>query len=446
MFGIIQFTMSCMIKNARFVMGIIFFCFCEFVAHYFSKDKQLFFRNLCEKLSKKNILFVKMFQAIALNNGLISEETNTELLKYADDAPWSYDDIDWDTIYSLQSNDNICFNYGHQPINSGMISLVFRGYHKVMKQNVIIKMKKKYIEAQLDEAINEVRFLLILLSVVPMFKSFELGQVVSKNLLSIKQQTNFYDEIANTNLMKNNCKQLKYVKIPEIYEEYTKIYSNIIVMEFIEGVKINQVNKSDYNEFAKIIMKYTFFTLLIHGAVHGDLHAGNVLFIKNEDDPQNQHQIGVIDFGVLCKFDDDFKQSLFDMFSDMLIVPKREIALKIINSNVFEPKEALLSLPEHKLDGLIDILEEIITDTLQKQHGATQFKIYDAIFNLNAFLKKNNLLNKQLKLSDNFVKMQMSMAMAHGVTLKLCDTSDCVDISNQVFNDMFHVQLLLSNN
>jgi predicted unusual protein kinase regulating ubiquinone biosynthesis (AarF/ABC1/UbiB family) len=307
-------------------------------------------------------------------------------------------------------------------------------------------MKKKYIEAQLDEAINEVRFLLILLSVVPMFKSFELGQVVSKNLLSIKQQTNFYDEIANTNLMKNNCKQLKYVKIPEIYEEYTKIYSNIIVMEFIEGVKINQVNKSDYNEFAKIIMKYTFFTLLIHGAVHGDLHAGNVLFIKNEDDPQNQHQIGVIDFGVLCKFDDDFKQSLFDMFSDMLIVPKREIALKIINSNVFEPKEALLSLPEHKLDGLIDILEEIITDTLQKQHGATQFKIYDAIFNLNAFLKKNNLLNKQLKLSDNFVKMQMSMAMAHGVTLKLCDTSDCVDISNQVFNDMFHVQLLLSNN
>ena len=434
-----------MVKNARFVMGIMFFCFCEFVRHYFSKDKQLFFRNLCEKLSQKNILFVKMFQAIALNNGMISEETNTELLKYADGAPWSYDDIDWDTIYSLQENDNICFTHGHHPINSGMISLVFKAQHKVTKQNVIVKMKKKYIEAQLDEAINEVIFLLILLSIVPMFKSFELGQVVSKNLLSIKQQTNFYDEIANTNLMKHNCKQLKYVKIPEIYEEYTKIYPNIIVMEFIEGVKINQVNKSDYNEFAKTIMKYTFFTLLIHGAVHGDLHAGNVLFIKNKDDPQNQHQIGVIDFGVLCKFDDDFKQSLFYMFSDMLIVPAREIALKIINSNVFEPKEALLCLPEHKLDGLIDILEEIITDTLQKQHGATQFKIYDAIFNINAFLKKNKLLNKQLKLSDNFVKMQMSMAMAHGVTLKLCDESDCVDISNKVFNDMFHVQLLLSN-
>ena len=470
-----------MIKNFKFITNILLFCAIEYVIYLFSKrkwsicesinngsgntekDKKKYISAFCSKLASKNILFVKMFQAIALNKGIISDETNNELLSFTDNAPWDYDDIDWETIYSLQENDNICFTHGHQPINSGMISLVFRGEHKKTKESLIIKMKKKNIEAKLDAAIDEVIFLMVILSCIPMFKSFEIEQLVSKNFKLIKQQTNFKEEIDNTKLIKNNCKNLKYVKIPQIHEEYTKIYPNIIVMEFIVGTPITKVHKNDYEEFAKCIMKFSFFTLLVNGTMHGDLHAGNILFIKNETNVSSaisadaatdvvattgagvvacEYQIGVIDFGVLCKVDDEFKHTLFDLFADMLTLPPREVAIKIVNSGMFEPKHLLRDLPPQHFEYLIDIISDILKDVFKKKNGATQFKLYDAIFLIKTYLNKNKLMSNKIKFSDNFVKIQMSMAMAHGVTLKLCDY-DCIEMSNNVFNDMFHTQLFL---
>ena len=70
-------------------------------------------------------------------------------------------------------------------------------------------------------------------------------------------------------------------------------------MEEIKGVPINKIKEEDYEGFAKQVIKFGFVTTLVHGVTHGDLHSGNILFIKDENETKYKHKIGVLDFGII---------------------------------------------------------------------------------------------------------------------------------------------------
>ena len=170
MFYKFSFNINNMINKMLFIFSIFYFFTYEFCVFLYTNDNTLFIKNLVHKLAKKNMLYVKIFQAIILNNQLIDDELNNELLQYTDNAPWKHSDIDWDTIFKLEDEHNICFYNGHDPINAGMISLIFKVYKKDEQNNyMIIKMKRKNIDSDLDEAINNLLFLLY-------FSSFYLAQ------------------------------------------------------------------------------------------------------------------------------------------------------------------------------------------------------------------------------------------------------------------------------
>jgi hypothetical protein len=48
----------------------------------YDKNYPLFIQNITRRLASKNILYVKFFQAISLNNNLIDGAMNQELIKY----------------------------------------------------------------------------------------------------------------------------------------------------------------------------------------------------------------------------------------------------------------------------------------------------------------------------------------------------------------------------
>lgn len=63
-------------------------------------------------------------------------------------------------------------------------------------------------------------------------------------------------------------------------------------------------------------------------------------------------------------------------------------------------------------------------------------KIYEFLFNLNNFVTENNLEKYGLKLSDEFIKLQMFIAMYQGVSLKLSST-EYIAIINKVISDLY---------
>jgi predicted unusual protein kinase regulating ubiquinone biosynthesis (AarF/ABC1/UbiB family) len=244
------------------------------------------------------------------------------------------------------------------------------------------------------------------------------------------------------NLMKRNCINLKYVKIPSANRNVTEEYPNIILMEYIDGMKINNVNKKDYEEFAKQILRFGIVTTFIHGVTHGDLHSGNILFIKNKNDDKYPYKIGIIDFGIIYNLDIQYKDSLFDILINIFQLSPRELAEKVLNSKIIEPPGILKKIKKDDYNNILSFTEEIIDETINNSKNVNQIQIYKLISKLKEYLSKKELINIGIKPSDNFLKSQLVLAMAHGLTLKLCN-DDFITLMDKTINELLNTKLLL---
>ena len=74
-------------------------------------------------------------------------------------------------------------------------------------------------------------------------------------------------------------------------------------------------------------------------------------------------------------------------------------------------------------------------ETLHRNKDGNQIRLYQFIHHLHSYLKTNSLQSLGLYLSDDFVKIQLVLAMAHGVTMKLCK-ENYIELADRVINDL----------
>ena len=430
-------------KEILFLFNAFIIIFTELLIYAFFRDKLSFIDRITKKLANINILYVKIFQAFALNNSLIDNEINNMLLKFTDNAPWTTRDIDFDTLFKLEDDEHIKFiDNLDEPLNSGMISIVYRAKRRTDNFDVIVKIKRTNIEQRLNDAIDNLLFFMYILSFLPIVQKYQLTEIVNKNIDIIKHQVNFNEEVQNILKIKNNCKNLKYVKIPNVFKEITDKYSNVILMEKIEGVPIHKVKEEDYEGFAKQVLKFGFVTSFLHGVTHGDLHSGNILFIKDENETKYKHKIGVLDFGIIFDVESSYKTVMFEIITEIFNNPPEVTAKKLLTSGIIEPVDAFKMLPTEHYQNILHFTTEIIRDTINDSKQANQIQIYKFISQFKNYISKTEIANFGLKPSDNFVKTQLVLAMAHGVTLTLCK-DDYVTLADKVISELFHTNMIL---
>jgi len=435
--------MNKIIKEVVFIFKAFYIISSELIKYAIFRDYSKCIDNLATRLAGINILYVKMFQAVALNNSLIDEKTNNKLLKFTDNAPWTVNDISVKELIELAYKYDINFKDSYEkPINSGMISIVFKAYKKTDGKPVIVKLKRHNIEEKLNDAIGNLQIFMYFLSFIPLIKKYHLSEVINKNIDIIRSQTDFNNEVKNMIKIKHNCRNLKYVKIPEVYEEVTQKYQNIIMMEYIDGIKINKIEKYDYDGFAKQVMKFGFVTTIVHGVTHGDLHGGNILFIKDEKDEKYKYKIGVIDFGIIYELDAEYKALMFDILTQMFESEPRDTAIRLLNSGIIDPPGILDQMSKKHSENIINFTSEIIKNTITISKQANQIQIYKFLYKLNEYLSNSELSNIGIRPSDNFVKTQLVLAMSHGVTLTLCN-DDFMTLADKVINELFHTNMIM---
>ena len=426
-----------------FVLRVGYVIVSELFLYMIFKDYNNFIDRITRHLVSINILCVKVFQAVALNNSLIDDNVNNHLLKFTDNAPWTFDDVCLGDIVKISEEYNLRLKAGYeQPINAGMISLVFKAYDKDTDKPMIIKMKRNNIEEKLDAAIKNLQTIMYLLSFFPTINKYQLAELVNKNINIIQHQTNFLQEVANVERIRTNCKNLKYVKIPAVYKEVTEKYPNAILMDYIDGVKINQIKEADYEGFAKQVMKFGFVTTIVHGVTHGDLHGGNILFIKDEKDERYKHKIGVIDFGIIYELDANYKGLLFDVLTNMFTTDPKESAIKMLNSGIINPPDILNQIPKKHYDSIVEFTTNIVNETISNSKQANQIQIYKFLSALKDYLNNTEIANLGIRPSDNFIKTQLVLAMSQGVTLTLC-RDDFMTLADKVINELFHTHMIL---
>ena len=433
-------------KNIYFLTNVSFIIIFEMCKYYcgFGGTYENFIFNLASKLSKNNIIYVKIFQSCALNNNLIDNNINHKLINFTNNAPWTEEeDVDLETLNNLEKEYDIRIENDYKPINSGMISLVYKGTDIITEDTVIIKIKRKNIEEKLDEGLEKLLFFLQIVDSIPFINTYGLPEVVQKNISLISHQTNFHTEVENIQYFKKVCENLKYIIIPEVYPKATSQYPNIILMEYINGNTIYNVNRADYEIFAKRFMQFFFITMFMHGRVHGDLHVGNILFIedKAEKDEKYKHKLGILDFGIIYEISET-RNALFDIYSELCVIPPKETAYKVLYSGLLEPVSIIKNLSEEHSQHLIGIIEVLVNETVNIDKKINQINVCKFSNNLNAYISQHKIKDLNLKLSGDLLKLQVMFGMFHGVLLTLCDNNkEYMDFYNKVIRETFQLDL-----
>ena len=262
--------------------------------------------NICKKLSSINMFYVKMFQAISSDNNILSTEVQQYLSTFTDNVPYS--DVDVDSRY-LEIASKFNFRLDNiNPINSGVMSLVYEIYND-KDERFIMKVKRKNIEKRLQNSIDEMRFIINAISYLPYINSINLRDIFNENVESFVEQLDFANEVKNMEYFKEKNKHVEYIEIPEVVKEVTEYNNNFIIMSFIKGKKLSELNDEEKDKYCELLAKFGVKCVFFDGVYHGDLHQGNLIFMKEEEE---QYKIGILDFGVIGRINREEQNKFYE--------------------------------------------------------------------------------------------------------------------------------------
>jgi len=386
---------------------------CENIKYKINKDNVKYIDNITKKLSKLDIIYIKIFQSLATNRDIFTKEQLDKLFLYTDKVPFTMDEIDLNELYnkiyninnSIDNNDfdtNILINT-IEYINSGMISLVYKA-KLVNGKDVIIKIARKNILEKLEKSLDNICFSLKLLSKFPYISNMNIIEIFNENRELLLEQTDFKKEFNNLKIIYDKFKNIEYIKIPYVYDKFIK--ENILVMDFIEGKRIDKLtNNDEKNEYCKLLANFTIKSLLFDGIYHADLHAGNILFI-NEN---KKLKLGILDYGIIGHVTREEQHEYYNFFTLLSKNEKYNIKEFIIN-NFVEPKEVYNKLELSDYMNLSENIMNICDDVFDVYNNFEPIHIYK----INKILKIYNL-----KLSKKFCKLQLSFAISDSICRNL---------------------------
>ena len=156
-----------------------------------------------------------------------------------------------------------------------MISLVFEG--RIDDKHVVVKVLRKNIREKLDKAFKDLEYVVKKFSKFPKIRNFNIIDIFNENKTIIMDQIEFKKEMEYIKMFQNKWKDIDYVKIPDVYEEYTNILNDVIVMEYIDGKNIHDISEVNKEKYAYLLAKFTGNLMEFTGATCTNPAAGYTL-------------------------------------------------------------------------------------------------------------------------------------------------------------------------
>jgi len=358
----------------------------------------LFLRHTFQALRNENILFTKIFQALANSANLtLTPECRTELQPFTTQVSYTNDEIDDAAIDEAEATYNIVVD--RRVINAGMIALVFRGTRRTEDgdQPIILKLKRRGITAHLQRGCNDVG--VIYRYIYYWFPKNIYVRILGpfiRNLSDIIEQCDFDHEIQNLREAKTDLVELPYIKIPTCYNNPGQ-NNKYILMEYIDGTHTlpNDTPLSKRLAYLEQFCNFNNFCFLSNAMQHIDLHAGNILFLPDG--------LGVIDYGMAFRPSEEMHEIALTS-ADVILHPGRINEIDIIDRtrNLFVPP---LSVETMQNVPLVREILQSIARPLRQRVTLDELSLTD---NLN---RLSTVLNQEIIINRDLYKMILGMTM-----------------------------------
>ena len=344
-------------------------------------------KKITHRLENLNIVYVKVFQSLCLEQGILSDEEKDYLMRYTDRVPYSNSEVDFDMLDKLEEEFGIVVE-NRSPINSGIVGVVFKGVHKRDNdKRIVVKMLKRGIVEKYDRAYNELEVLVKYLQWVPYLNSINYIKMIGDSKESILNQTDFTKECYNIEYFNKKYKNNKEFVLPEVYSSITQAYNDVIVMTDITGLRYNDIKDFDDSvkyEFAKLLNKFGLLSILFHSCMNGDFHVGNVFFyIDNKEETSgnivSEYKLGIIDYG-LCYYPTPENQNAYYTFFYDIQSKNNFKKLPNILPTLIENKEYYYKFHYNKKNMFVEEVTDCIKTYSQKNFDMPFFMNLSRIF------------------------------------------------------------------
>lgn len=276
-------------------------------------DEEVLSKNIGERmritLEELGPTFIKLGQLASTRIDLFPQEIIRELAKLQDNVkPVPFEDIK--KIIEEEFNiplENLFSEFSRTPVASASIGQVHRAKLKTGEE-VAIKVQRPNIENTIEKDLEILNDLAILIeNRTDWGKNYRVYDIVKELSSSLRMELDYTREAKNAERCATKIKKLDYVKIPDVFWDYTT--KRVLTMEFIHAQKLDafiQAGASEDKE--KIAMNFAhcmFEQIFVGGFFHADPHPGNVFITADR-------KITLIDFGMVGRLSPQMK---FDLAS-----------------------------------------------------------------------------------------------------------------------------------
>ena len=266
--------------------------------HAMAYSKWAKMRLVCEELGPT---FVKFGQILSNRPDLVPLELTFELAKLHDNVPPMLEGVAKHVVETELKDkvENLFAWFEPTPFASASIAQV----HNVTLHSgkrVALKVQRAGIDKVILEDIKAMyKIAEVLERRIPSLKSFDPTGIVENFEDSILKEIDFINESINIQRFYNNLENDnsldQFAEAPKVYSAFTT--SKVLAMEFISGIKINQLDKLRAKNFdTKVIARRLtisyFKQIFEYGFFHADPHPGNLLVLPNS-------HICYLDFGMM---------------------------------------------------------------------------------------------------------------------------------------------------
>ncbi|MGH9391135.1 MAG: ABC1 kinase family protein, partial [Vicinamibacteria bacterium] len=282
--------------------------------------------------------FIKFGQLIASTIGIVPERFSDEFQKCLDQVPpFPFEDVRRTVEEELHDTlENLYASVDPAPLASASIAQV----HAVRLrtgEEAVIKVVRPRIEDVITKDIAVMRRLApIAEGLFRRLRVANLREVVNEFERVIHEETDFVREAKYMDEYQELMAKVAgdKVVIPTVHWPLTS--RRVLTMSRVDGIKVNRVEEiraagMDGEKLLRLGMRAWMEATFKYGLFHGDIHAGNCVFIDND-------RCGFLDFGIMGRLDEKMRKSFLDFFLFMMTRDYKRLTKYMFDTGSIPPE------------------------------------------------------------------------------------------------------------
>jgi ubiquinone biosynthesis protein len=252
--------------------------------------------------------FIKIGQFLSTRGDLVPPATQQALQKLQDRVgPFAWSEVRATLVVELgQTPEQAFVEVDPYPVASASVAQVHRA-RLADGRVVAIKVLRPGIERTVRFDLGVLRLAARVIALIPGLRGADPVGVVDEFGAAVSKQLDFRIEAANNRKLAANFAGDPKVKVPTLVDSLCT--RRVLVMEFVDGVKILEVTG---DEARKAALARTGFRMLlkmifVDGFVHADLHPGNLIVVGD--------QLYLLDLGLVATLSPSRREALVRLLS-----------------------------------------------------------------------------------------------------------------------------------